>query len=105
MALFGRPTAREQQRANAWGDWARQRNPVAIASLVLGLFSFIEAGVNLIFGIAGIVLGVIALRQLRTTSVSTNEPAARGHRLAWAGIVLSVLSLIVAALLYGRVIG
>src|SRR6202035_2397851 len=52
MALFGRTSAREQQRALAWGLWVRRRNPFAIASVVVGLFSLIEFGANLVFGIA-----------------------------------------------------
>lgn len=114
MALFGRSSPREQQRALAWGLWVRQRNPFAIASLVLGLFSLIEFGANLVFGIAGVVLGVIALKQLHAATgdsvvvsaeVDAVGPWVMGHRLAWGGIVLSVLSLIVAELLYFRVFG
>src|SRR3954451_20466987 len=69
MPLFGRPSAEDDQRAAAWRDWIQQRNPLAIASLVLGIFSFIELGALLIFGVAGIVFGILALRQLR------NRPA------------------------------
>jgi hypothetical protein len=65
MALFGRPTAEDRQRAESWRYWLQSRNPLAIASLVLGIFSLIEFGALLIFGIAGIVLGVTALAQLR----------------------------------------
>lgn len=98
--MFGRPTQRDQHKAQAYARWIQQRNPFAIASLVLGVFSLIEFGVLLVFGIAGLILGVIALRQL--AAVDSNDPAAksRGHRLAWGGITLSVLSLIIAAILY-----
>ncbi len=99
MALFGRPTAQDEQRAQAWQAWLRQRNPLAIASLVLGIFSLIEFGAILIFGIAGIAAGIIALRQLRAAQRGTDSPP-QGHRLAWTGIVLSIVSLIVAAVLY-----
>jgi hypothetical protein len=113
MALFGRQTAEDQQRAEAWRDWLRSRNPLAIASLVLAIFSLIEFGVLIIFGVAGIVLGVMALGQLRrvgdgtevvvpTDAEGTDPPVAQvhGHRLAWAGIVLSAVSLVVAGILY-----
>jgi hypothetical protein len=112
MALFGRQTVEDQQRAEAWRDWLRSRNPLAIASLVLGIFSLIEFGALVIFGIAGIVLGVMALGQLRRAGedggavVEREEDSAppvaqvHGHRLAWAGILLSALSLIIAAVLY-----
>jgi hypothetical protein len=101
MALFGRPSAQDDQRAAAYRDWVQQRNPLAIASLVLGVFSLIEFGALLIFGIAGIVLGWLALVQLRRPPADTTPPAKPlGHRLAWTGIVLSVVSLIIAVILY-----
>jgi hypothetical protein len=139
MALFGRPSAENQRRAEAYGDWIGRRNPLAITSFVLGVFSLVEFGALLVFGVAGIVLGVMALRQLRRTSTSAEgekaniplqavdpagvltyadrstppaidasryEPSDRslpkthGHGLAWAGIALSVISLIAATVLY-----
>ena len=101
MALLGRPSAKDDERAAAWGDWIRTRNPLAIASLVLGIFSFIEFGALLIFGIASIALGIIALRQLRDAS---HEPATPrlGHRLAWTGMSLAAVSLVIAAVLLAR---
>lgn len=141
MALFGRPSERDEQKAQAYAQWMQQRNPFAIASMVLGVFSLVEFGVLIVFGIGGIVCGVIALRQLsrvnRTaapmarpletgpdssadqmpvtyaTADLTVSPDAskyearertlvptRGHRLAWGGIALSVISLVFAAILY-----
>src|SRR5438093_9505759 len=64
MALFGRPTAEDDRKAREWSQWFAQRNPLAIASLVLGLFSFIEFGALIVFGVAGIALGIVALVQL-----------------------------------------
>ena len=97
--LFGRPTAADDRKADACRDWLRRRNPLAIASLVLGVFSFIEFGALLLFGIAGILLGVLALRQLHTSHPAASAPAL-GHRLAWTGIALSTASLVIAAVLY-----
>jgi hypothetical protein len=102
MALFGRETEREQQRAEAWARWFRAQNPYALASLVLGIFSLIEFGALLIFGIAGIALGVVALRQIRA---GTDRTRSNGVRLAWMGIITSILSLVIALLLYLRVFG
>ena len=96
MPLFGRTSPQDEQRAAAWGDWLRQRHPLAIVSLVLGVFSMVELGALVIPGVVSIVIGIIALRQLR----KNDDPRARGHRLAWSGIGLSVLSLIIAAFLY-----
>jgi hypothetical protein len=102
MALFGRESEREQQKAEAWATWFRAQNPYAIASLVFGVFSLIEFGVLLIFGVIGIALGVAALRQIR---IGSDPDRPSGARLAWAGIVTSVLSLVIAVLLYLRVFG
>jgi uncharacterized membrane protein len=96
MPLFGRTSERDQQRAITYRDWLQQRNPLAIVSLVLGVFSFIELGALIIPGVAGIALGIISLFQLRRDN--TTRP--RGHGLAWAGISLSILSLIIAGFLY-----
>ena len=100
MALFGRPTQRDQQKAQDYARWVQQRNPLAIGSMVLGIFSLIEFGVLFVFGIAGIVLGVIALRQLAAVDSNELDAKTRGHRLAWGGIVLSAISLIIASVLY-----
>jgi hypothetical protein len=101
MALFGRETEQDRQRAEAWARWLSAQNPWAIGSLVLGVFSLIEFGVLGIFGLGGIVAGVVALRQIEGRS--TSRIAGRG--LAWAGIFTSVLSLILAIVLYSRVLG
>ena len=149
MALFGRPSERDDARAAEYRDWLRRRNPYAIASLVLGVFSLSHGGTLLVDAVAGIALGVVALIQLRRV---TQDPAAagesaapapgdavvaartgvlpyadaaaarppdasayedagpypprtHGRRLAWAGIVTSALSLVIAALLYTGVFG
>ena len=67
---------------------------------MLGVFSFIEFGALIIFGVAGIVLGIIALIQLGKAG---DRP--RGHALAWSGIALSAASLAIALVLYLRVFG
>src|SRR3954465_7852132 len=94
--LFGRTSQRDEQRAVAYRDWLQQRSPLAVSSLVLGVFSLVELGALVIPGVASIVLGVMSLMQLRRSDAS--RP--RGHGLAYAGITLSVVSLIVAAFLY-----
>jgi hypothetical protein len=101
MALFGRPTPREEAKALAYRQWMEARNPWAVASLVLGVFSFIEMGVLFVLGVGGIVAGVVALRQLARPV----DAPRHGKRLAWAGITLSTCSLVVAMLLYSRTFG
>lgn len=109
MPLFGRPNARDDQRAREYARWLQQRHPLAIVSLVLGIFSFIELGVLILPGVAGIVAGLIALRQLNRVPESAEQEVGldgpppvktRGHRLAWSGIVLSAVSLVMAAVFY-----
>ena len=115
MGWLGRPSPDDELRANAYRDWVRQRNLFAIASLVLGVFSVIEAGILVVPGIAGIVLGVVALVQLnrvkRDADLSQaadvieelpNAAKPLGHRLAWTGIALSAVSLVMAVLVYAR---
>jgi hypothetical protein len=92
MAAFGRPTPEDEVRAAAWRDWLTSRDPLAIASFVLGIFSLIEFGAILVFGIAGSILGIVALRRL---NARTSQP--RGHVLAIVGITASVVSLLIAA--------
>ena len=96
MALFGRPTPQDDDRAQAYGQWLRQRHPYSIASCVLGVFSLIEMGVLIVFGVAGIALGVMALRQLGATDSAYTS----GRGLAWAGIITSAVSLCIAIPLY-----
>ena len=93
---FGRTSQRDEQRAIAYRDWLQQRNPLAIASLVLGVFSLVELGALVVPGVASIVLGVMALLQLRRSAT----PRPRGHGLAYGGIILSAISLVIAAFLY-----
>src|SRR5687768_6887791 len=94
---FGRPSLRDDQRAEAYAEWLRKRHPLAIASFVLGVFSLINLGVLIISGVAGIVLGVMALVQLKR---GTPIGKTCGHGLAWAGIITSFLSLVLASWMY-----
>src|SRR4051794_12719368 len=71
MAMFGRPNERDNQRASDWRDWLRRRNPLAIASFVLGCLSLTHLGILVVDAVASIVLGAVALQQLRRAA----EPA------------------------------
>ena len=94
MGLFGRPGPEDDARAEVYRRWVAARDPYAIASVVLGVFSLIEFGAILVFGIAGAALGVIALRRL---SASVDSARSQGRYLAWTGIVTALLSLVIAA--------
>ncbi len=88
---FGRGKRNDEARAAAYGAWLRRREPLAVASFVLGLVSLIEFGAVLVFGIAGAVLGVAALARLKRSGEGA------GHVLAGAGIGASIVSLAIAA--------
>lgn len=100
MALFGRPTPADEAKAAAWRDWVAARDPYAVASFVLGVFSLTHFGTLLVDGVAGAVLGGVALKRLATTGPQTRRP--RGHLLAIGGIVTAVASLVLAAVFVYR---
>jgi hypothetical protein len=101
MAWLGRETAEEQRRAEAWRAWFVRQHPLAIASVVLSVFSLTHFGTLWVDELAGIVLGVLAVRAVRRER-HTCDPgeAPRGVALAYVGIVTGVLSLICAAVIY-----
>jgi uncharacterized membrane protein YhaH (DUF805 family) len=63
-----------------------KRSDFAIASLILGLISFIQL-LGIERAVAAIIFGIIALRQI------SKEPELRGRWLAVTGIILGVLYL------------
>jgi hypothetical protein len=94
MPLFGRETPQDQQRADAWRDWLRRQHPLAIISLVLGVFSLVDFGVLILPAIVSIALGILAIRKLRRSE------GLDGSRLAWIGMTLSFISLCIAVGFY-----
>ena len=103
MALFGRPSERDEARAAGWAAWFQRQNPFALSSLPLSVFSLTHAGTLFVDEIAGIVLGVVALRQLarlRRDGSELAEPSAEGRWLAWGGIVVGAVSFALALVIY-----
>jgi hypothetical protein len=98
MALFGRPNERDEAKAAAYRDWLVRRNRFAIASTVLGVFSLTHFGTLWVDGIAAIVLGAIALRQL--SRPADNNAPTEGRGLAWLGMTCAALSIGIAIVLY-----
>ena len=98
MALFGRETARDEQRASAWREWFLRQHPLALASAVLSIFSLTHFGTLWVDEIAGIVLGVIAIRQAR-------KFPDRSVTFAYVGVIVGVLSLICAIVIYAMPAG
>jgi len=95
MAWFGRETAREQEKAEAYRAWFSRQHPLALASLVLSVFSLTHFGTLFVDEIAGIVLGIIAIRAAR-------RAPGLGVRLAYVGIAVGVVSLVSAILIYSH---
>jgi uncharacterized membrane protein len=94
MAWLGRETAEEQQRAEAWREWFVRQHPLALASLVLSVFSFTHLGTLWVDEIAGIILGVLAIRAVKRGA------SRKTITLAFIGIVVGALSLICAIIIY-----
>ncbi|HYO10024.1 MAG TPA: DUF4190 domain-containing protein [Tepidisphaeraceae bacterium] len=94
MAFFGRESARDRQRVEAYREWFVRQHPLALASAVLSVFSLTHFGTLWVDEIAGIVLGAIAIRSVRRTGGRSKV------WLAYVGIVAGVLSLILAIVLY-----
>jgi hypothetical protein len=93
MALFGRETPREQARVEAYRRWFVRQHPLALASVVLSVFSLTHLGTLWVDEIAGMVLGVVAIR------AEQRQPA-RSVMLGYVGIAVGLLSLLCAILLY-----
>src|SRR5690349_4063501 len=68
----------------------KPRKGLAIASLVVGIISIPTFGFLLVGGITGIVLGVMALNRIKTDPIRHS-----GKGLAIAGIITSVVSLVI----------
>ena len=94
MAWLGYESAKEKQRAEAWREWFLRQHPLALASVVLSVFSLTHLGTLWIDEIAGIVLGVLAIRAVKR-GASTKTVT-----LAYIGIVVGILSLICAVVIY-----
>ena len=94
MAWLGRETVEEQQRAEAWREWFVRQHPFALASVVLSVFSLTHLGTLWVDEIAGIVLGVLAIRAAKRGA------STKSATLAYVGIVTGILSLICAVIVY-----
>jgi hypothetical protein len=95
MALFGRETAQDQQREQAWREWFQRQHPFALTALVLTVFSLTHLGTLFADEIAGIVLGVLAIR-------AVHRGDSRSAKIAYAAIAIGLVSLSVAIVLYTR---
>jgi hypothetical protein len=104
MAFLGRPSERDDARAARYAEWFARQHPLALPSILLSAFSLTHFGTLWLDEIAGIVLGVLAVAQIRRArDAAPDEPKPAktdGLWLAWGGIVLGVISLVMAVLIY-----
>lgn len=85
MALFGRPSAADDRRAERVRFWVQQRSPFALAGVMFGtlaVLDFFTGVIGIAFAIAAVVCAALGLRDLR------RRPALLGRRLCIAGFVL-----------------
>ena len=93
MAFLGTRLARDQQKVEAYRNWFQRQHPLALASAVLCIFSLTHFGTLFVDEIAGIVIGIIAIRR-------TARSPGLSVRLAYLGIAIGTISLICAIVLY-----
>jgi hypothetical protein len=106
MALFGRESPQDEQRVEAWRRWFVRQHPLALASAVLSLFSLTHFGTLWADEIAGIVLGVLAIRAAKGEARACDPgESPRGVAMAYVGVAVGVVSLICAIVIYTRPAG
>src|SRR5688572_2268744 len=98
MALFGRETEQDQARVAAYTNWFQRQHPLALTAFVLSVFSLTHLGTLWVDEIAGIVLGVMAVRRLRLKR--GDGEVAGSEWVAWTAIAIGVVSLVLAILIY-----
>ena len=108
MPLLGRPSAKGDAREAAYRQWFARQHPFALVSLLLSAFSLTHFGTLFVDEAAGIVLGVVTLRQLARArraaaagrDANRPRPRTEGDWLAWAGIAVGLVSLACAFVVY-----
>ena len=97
MALFGRESEADRQRAERVRHWAQARTPYALVGLACGLLAVIDSFTLVIViaaGVAAIVLGIVALKAIQ------RQPELLGRRLAVAAIVLGAFGVVLSLLMW-----
>ena len=105
MALFGRPSEKDDAREAAYRQWFARQHPLALASLLLGLFSLTHFGTLIVDEAVGVALGIIALMQINSAhaveaNTGADPPRREGKWLARGGIAVGVVSFACAMVVY-----
>ena len=103
MAVLGRESAADQERAERVRLWVHSRSIPALLSVAAGAMARVDSVLvvvlALIFGPAAIVLGVVGLRQI------ARQPQLHGRRLCYLGITLGCLAMVVSVVMWLVVFG
>ncbi len=97
MALFGRESRADTQRATRFKKWIEVRCPLALASVLLGIVSVVDAFtlvVGAMAGVAAITTGVLGKRQI------DKQPHWLGLRLCMAGMVLGGVGILCSLVMW-----
>ena len=97
MAIFGRPSAGDQRRAERIRAWARARSPFAVCSGLLGVLAVVDSFTGILgvgFGVAAIVCAQRGLREIR------ERPGLAGRRLCILGRVLGMVGIAIGVLVW-----
>lgn len=97
MALLGRDTEAQRQRAESVQAWVQARSPYALASAMLGLIAVVDALTLLIGAIAGLAAIALAIRGFGDLR---RRPGVLGRRLCYLGLGLGTLALTTSGLLW-----
>src|SRR6185437_3693721 len=96
MPLFGRRSENDNAREAAYRQWFARQHPLALASLLLSLFSLTHFGTLIVDEAVGIAFGVVALVQIRSPRLSSSSeaglPRREGKWLARGGIAVGLVS-------------
>lgn len=98
MALFGRESHVERERAERVRLWVHARTPFALFSVMTGMLALIDffTPLALPLGIAAMVLGWKGLNDI------DRRPAMLGRRLCRAGMLLGGFGLLVSVIFHVR---
>src|SRR4051794_3987190 len=107
MALFGRPSEQDDAREAAYHHWFARQHPLALASLLLSLFSLTHFGTLIVDEAVGIAFGVVALVQINSAGATQADagadpppPRREGKWLARGGIAVGLVSFACAMVVY-----
>lgn len=97
MALFGRESDADAQRAQRVRDWVQRRSPFALVSGMLGVMAMLDSFTGVLgvaLGAAAIVLAVRGLRDLK------QRPHLVGRRLCCTGLALGSVGVLVGVAIW-----